>query len=289
MTEDDGRLLSAGVIALTTLVYLVNARFDHTWGRGIHLVYTAAAAAFVIVMAARTRVEDERPRDWQSILYIAAYLLALVTLLRLANVFGVHDIPGSSGTLVWVGLLLLGLASWFAVGRGSGISMLLAVVTAIVVVLAFIDWVFSPDGPDTFRWILLLLGLALFAGGFMSRGSDVRRSVAYVNGGGLAILALGLTFLGTSLGSSLALGGSSGTGWGWELMILGFGFASLIYSAHETQSGPGYLGAANLTLFVILAFPPGRDGASLIGWPLVLLLLSGAAIGAALRGNSQRP
>ena len=77
MTEDDGRLLSAGVIALTTLVYLVNARFDHTWGRGIHLVYTAAAAAFVIVMAARTRVEGERratgnrsstwpPTSWRS-------------------------------------------------------------------------------------------------------------------------------------------------------------------------------------------------------------------------------
>src|SRR5436190_2520312 len=92
MTEDDGRLLSTRGIVLNALVYVVKARFDHTWGRGIHLVYTAAAAAFVIVMAARTPVEGERPRDWQSILYVAAYLLALVTLLRLADVFGVHDI-----------------------------------------------------------------------------------------------------------------------------------------------------------------------------------------------------
>lgn len=282
-------MVAAGSVALTILVYVLNARFDHTWGKGIHLVYTAAAALFVIGMALRTRVDEDRPAAWQSVLYVVSYVLALLALVRLATVFSVDDPLNSSGTVVWMGLILLGLAAWFATARNSGISLLLAVVTSIIVVLAFVDWVFSPDGPETFRWVLLVVALVLFAGGVTSRGEDPRRSVAYVNGAGLALLALAFSFLGASLVGALNLGGGApGTGWGWELVILVGGFALLVYSAHERQSGPGYLGVANLFAFALLASPAGDDGPSLIGWPLVLILLTATLVVAGLRGDVQR-
>lgn len=36
--QDSDRLMAGGVVALTTLVYMLNARFDGTWGQGIHFV-----------------------------------------------------------------------------------------------------------------------------------------------------------------------------------------------------------------------------------------------------------
>ena len=280
--QDNDRLMAGGVVALTTLVFMLNARFDGTWGQGIHFVYTAAAAGFVIWLAAQTRVEGERPQAWQSVLYVASFALALFALARLADIFGVEDVANSSGTIVWVGLLLIGLSGWFATARNSGISLLLAVITSIVVILAFVDWVFGPDDVDTFRWILLLIAAVLLAGGFMGR-EDRSRAVAYVNGAGLALLALAVSFIGFSLAGIGDSGISFDAGWGWELMILTGAFALLLFSAHELQSGPGYLGVANLFAFVLLASAPGDDGPSLIGWPLVLIVLSAAALGSVFR------
>jgi hypothetical protein len=46
---------------------------------------------------------------------------------------------------------------------------------------------------------------------------------------------------------------------------------------------------AVLALFVFIAGPPGRDGASLIGWPIVLLLLSGGMLAIGLRPSHPLP
>jgi hypothetical protein len=44
-----------------------------------------------------------------------------------------------------------------------------------------------------------------------------------------------------------------------------------------------------LVLFVLIAGPSGRDGASLIGWPLVLILLAGAMLAIGLRPSHPLP
>jgi hypothetical protein len=78
-------------------------------------------------------------------------------------------------------------------------------------------------------------------------------------------------------------GGGESAGWGWELIVIGAAFALILYAARERQAGPAYLGALNLLAFVLLAAAPGEDGPSLIGWPLVLLVVAGTLIAAALR------
>jgi hypothetical protein len=263
---------------------VLESRFSDTWGKGIHLVYTLAAAIAVTMLARQTTVTGERPAGWQSVFYVASIALALLALGRLANVLGADNPFNSSGTVVWVGLLVVALALSYYNDKSSGISLLLAVIATAVVALNFVNWVFSPDGPNTFRWILLLLTVAFGAIGVMSR-ADRKRSVAFINGAGLTLLGLAITFALTGLAGVFSSGGASfaGAGWGWELILLIGGFALLVYSSHEAQSGPGYLGVANLLAFIALASPPSSDGASLIGWPLVLLLITGGLLAAGLR------
>ena len=296
-----GDTIAAGAVALTLLVLVVGGRFDAEWGSGIHLVYSAAAALAVIAMAAMSPrpahhgVERERPAGWQSVLFIAAFVLTLDALSNLAEVLGVDSVFDSSGTLVWVGLLLAGLMLWFARGWSSGISNLLSAITLVVVILAFVDWVFSPEETDTFRWILLLIAIGFGAYGASTRASEPHHAVGDVNAAGIALLALSATFLVEVL-LGAAFGGLSGVSssdtevaWGWELVLLAGGALLIAYSLLARQAGPGYLGAANLLAFAALATTPGDDGASLIGWPLVLIVVTGALLAIGLRRGDGRP
>jgi peptidoglycan/LPS O-acetylase OafA/YrhL len=283
--SENGPVIAAGVVVLTTLVYVLNVRFDGTWGQGIHLIYSGLAAGAVVAMAAMAPREGERQPAWQALLYVAAFVLALAALVNLADVLGADDPPNASGTIVWVGSLLVGLTAWLATSRDSGISTLLAAVTFGAVALAFVDWVFSPEEVDTFRWILLLLtvGFALVAAS--QRDARAHHAVGFVNAAGLSALGLGSTFaveafLGGLFGGG---GGSAEAGWGWELFLLCAGFALVAYAVIDRQSGPGYLGVANLLLFLVIAAGPDPDGASLIGWPLVLIAVAGALLTLGLR------
>ena len=290
-SPDRGDTIAAAAVALTVLVAMVNARFGTEWGRGIHFVYTAAAALVAIGMAAMSPRPTERPAGWQSVLFVASFVLFFAALANLADLLGADDAPfGSSGTIVWVGLLLAGLAAWFATGWNSGISTLLCALTLVVVILAFIDWVFSPEEVDTFRWILLLIALGFGGFGAARRPSEPDHAVGFVNAAGIALFLLAATFL-VELVVSAAFGGVTdlgspvgSTGWGWELVIFAGSAALIAYAVIARQAGPGYLGALNLLAFVLLAGGAGEDGPSLIGWPLVLIIVT-AGLFALGRGN----
>ena len=286
-----GDTIAAAAVALTLLVLIVSGRFDAEWGQGIHLVYSAVAAFALVAMAAGSPRTGERPAGWQSVLFITAFVLTAELLDHVADVLGADaGLFGASGTIVWVGLLLAGLAGWFATGWNSGISMLLCALTLVGVIVAFVDWVFTPEEVDTFRWILLLIALGFGAFGAARRPTAPHHAVAFVNAAGVALFALAATFLvEVVLGSIFSgLGGvisSAGeVGWGWELVLLVGGAALIAYSVVAGQAGPGYLGALNLFSFGLLATVPGEDGASLIGWPLVLILAT-VALFALGRGN----
>ena len=280
-----GNVVAAGVVALATLVYLLNDRFDDKWDVGIHLVYSGAAAAFALAAAASSSSGDERPRAWESILFLGSFVLAVAALVRLADVLGADDPPNAAGTIVWVGLLLAALMAWFASSRDSGISTLVAATTLGVVVVAFVEWAFDPEETDTFRAVLLVLAIAFAAAAARWQEDRPHHAVGLVNTAGLSILALAFTFAaGLLLGSFGFGGGSEQVGWGWELCILGAGAALIAYGTVFRQSGPGYLGTVNLLAFVVLAAGPDPDGPSLVGWPLVLIALTGALLAAGVQG-----
>ena len=98
-------------------------------------------------------------------------------------------------------------------------------------------------------------------------------------------LVLGGVF--SELGGVASIGPRA-AGWGWELVLLAGGAALIAYSVVAGQAGPGYLGALNLFSFGLLAAVPGEDGASLIGWPLVLIIATIGAVRARPRQRRRR-
>jgi len=281
-----GDQVAAGVVALTVAMYVLEMRFDGAWAPGIRFVIEGLAALFVGALAVQSPVEGDRPRAYQSILYIATFALALAALVNLADILGADDPPDASGTIVWIGLLLVALCAWFSARRNSAITTLLGAVTFGVVVEAFIDWVFDPHGFTTFRWILLLLIGAFVLASLNQRGTRPRHSVQFVNAAGLAAVFIGVTFLFRSL-----FDGDShyDAGTGWELVLLACGFGLVAYAGVDREPGPGYLGAAMLVLFAVVAGERSEDGASLIGWPIVLLLLAGGMLVIGLRPSRPLP
>jgi hypothetical protein len=289
-----GDQVAAGVVVLATFIYVLETRFEHAWGPGIRLVIDAAATFFAGALAVQSPVEGERPRAYQSILYVATFFLALALLKNLADVLGANNPISASGTIVWVGLLLMVLCIWFSARRNSAIMTLLGAISFAFVVEAFVDWVFSPNGASTFRWILLLLIGAFALASLNQRGPRPRHGVQFVNAAGLAAIVLGLTFALDLVFSGLAsvLGGGPerhGVGTGWELFLLACGFGLVAYAAVDREPGPAYLGVIVLALFVAIAGPRSASGASLIGWPIVLALMAGAMLVVGLRPSRPLP
>ena len=288
-----GDVVAAGVVVLTVLVTMINVRFDGTWGQGVHFVYSAFAAGFVIAMAALSVQEGDRPRAYQSTLFVASFALALLALIRLADILGANNHLSAPGTRVWIGTVLVALMAWFAVRRNSAIATLIGSVTFGVVVVSFVSWVFHPHSISTPRAILVTLTLAFVLAAVTQRDRRPRHAVHFVNAAGLSALALAITFaIGIIFGGiERAFGGtfSRDVGWGWELFLLVVACGLIAYGAVEREPGPAYLGVANLIAFTFLAAPPSASGASLVGWPLLLLVVAGGVLAIGLRPSRPLP
>ena len=277
-----GDLIAVGAVPLAVGVSLIDIRFDGEWGSGILLVLSAVPAALLLAMGLLAEREGEHPRAYQTILLVTGLALALSALVHLAEVLGADDPLTTSGSLTWIAAAFASVAAVPAWERvNSPICALIEVVAGGVALLAFVDWVFEPESTTTFRWLLLLLIGVYGAAHLRWREPRPRHAVHMVNAAGLAGIALAATFVDFNLDGG-NLFGSTANAW-WELVIAAVGFGLVAYAAVDREPGPAYLGAAVLVLFVTLAGIPGKEGASLIGWPLLLLLAGGAALAAGLR------
>ncbi|MCW2953155.1 MAG: hypothetical protein JWQ48_2325, partial [Conexibacter sp.] len=285
-----GDLIGAGAIPFTLGVVLVNVRLDSSWGTGIFFVLTALACALVLGMGVLAPLEGERPRAYQQVLLLGGLVLLFVTLLRLAQVLGSDAPLNAQGSTFWIATLLASSATWLARERRSAICALVAAVAGGVALLAFVGWVFHPHGPGSTRWILFLVAIGLVFGALVLRDRRRRESVYLIDAAGLAMLVLGLTYVGSLFSLTFAAdAGSVGPGAGWKLILLAAGLGLVAYAGVDEEPGPAYIGALNLLLFLVLDGIPGRDGASLWFWPVVLLLAGGAMIAAGLRPRVPLP
>jgi hypothetical protein len=278
-----GDVVAAGVVALAALVALLQVRFDGDWGDGVHLAYALAAIGFVAALALQAPREGTEPRAYQSALLATTFALAVPALTRLAQALG-SDGLDSSGTLAWVGGALAAVGVALALARGSAVCLLLGAVSLVIAVVAFVDWAFSPDGAGAFRWLLATL-TALFALATVGlRDSSPARAVAVANAGGLAALALGLTFAVDQIVTVETFG--PGAGAGWELFLYACGFGLCAYSAVDRAPGPGWIGVAILVVTTIVA---AGGKATLIGWPLALGAGAAALLVVGLRPSRPLP
>jgi len=289
-----GDPVAAGVVVLTLFAFLTVGRFAEDWSDGPRFLFAAVLAGLVVALALQADAGDEIPRPYESVIYVASFLLLLLALTQLAAVLGAED--GSSGTVVWVGSLLLGYCAHLSTRRNSAIMTLLGALTGVVVVVAFVDWVFSPDSITTFRWILFVCALVLTLGAVQRRDAARRHAVSLVDAVGFTILAIGATLVLDLIVGVIGqgfFGGDTGVPdggpLGWELVLLAFGFGLIAYGCVDRERVPAFLGILVLGFFFVLAVIPGEDGPSLIGWPIVLLLVAGAMLAIGLRPRQDLP
>ena len=293
-----GDIVAAGVTVLTLFVLLVFLRMGltDTWSKGVLLIVTAAAAALVIAMVMQPGSGDETPRPYESVLFVASFVLLLFALISLARVLGSH---GGDGTFVWVGLLLAGYCLYFTRERNSAVMTLLAAITLVVVVLAFISWVFTPHGVTTFKWVTFACAVGLALGAVSQRDARRRHAVSLVDAAGLTAILLGLLVIAGQIAGLLggiaarSFGGPqvslNGGPAGWEIVLLLFGLGLIGYGAIDRERVPQFLGIVVLGLYLYEAFQPGSGGPSLIGWPIILLVAAGALLAVGLRPRQDLP
>src|SRR5215212_1912124 len=189
-----GDLIAAGAVPLALGVLLINARMDGEWGTGVLLVLTALACGLVLGMGLLAPLEGERPRSYQQVLLLSGLALGFLALTRLAQVLGAEEPLATSGSLTWIAGIVTLCAAWIARTRRSAFCALIAALAAIVTLLAFVDWVFSPEGPSTVRWLLLAVAVALVLAALARRETRRRESVYLIDAAGVAVVVLGLTF-----------------------------------------------------------------------------------------------
>lgn len=280
-----GDTVAAGVVVLALFTLVTVLRFAGAWGDAPRFVLAAAVAALVIAMAVLADSGDPVPRPYESVLFVASFGLLVLALVELAELLGAED--AGDGTAVWVTAILLVYAAWLARRRTSAIMALLAALSGVTLFLAFVQWAFDPDGPQTYRWLLLLSALVLTAMAVHQRDADRRRAVAFADVAGLSIIGLGYTL---ALAGVFVISGEETSGRpsvGWELVLFAFGVGLIAYGCVDRERVPAFLGTAVLGIFGLLA--SRSEDATLIGWPIVLLVLAGGLLAIGLRPRRDLP
>lgn len=282
-----GDQVAAGVVVLTVAVALVVLRFAGEWSEGGLLLFAGLPSGVVLALAVLAPMEGPTPRAYQTVLYVSSWVLSLLTLAVLAFVFG--DDPPFDRTVALVAAPLAALAAFFAVARNSPTGTFLAAASSGVMLVAIVEWWFDAE-VQAVRWVLTLLIVGYL---FMVLGQRDRRpahAVQLANAGGLAALAIALPelvgyffFTFDEFPEEL-----SGSGWGWELVVLAVGFGLVSYGAVDHERGPTLLGVADLGAFVLLAAFVGDDP-GFVGWPLALAVIAVGMIAVGLRPTTPAP
>ena len=283
-SRERGAVLAAGAVVMTTFAALIDARFSDSWDAGPRLLVIGTTAMLIGTLALLAPLDESTPRSWQSVLYVADFVLTALALGELADALGA-EAPLSltaSGTIVWVGLVLICLCVFYATQRRSPIMTLLGAATAVVVVNEFFRWVADPR-IQTHRWLLLVCAIVSALGAVALRDLHRRHAVSLVDVAGVSVAAIGATLvlqvvIGHNTGPNVAAG--------WELVLLVTGFGLLAYGAVDRERVPEFIGVLVIGLFVVLA---GYGQTSLLWWPILLLLAGGALLAVGLRPRRSLP
>ncbi|HEX8741742.1 MAG TPA: hypothetical protein VF712_01280 [Thermoleophilaceae bacterium] len=291
---NQGVLLGSAGILLATAVLMVEVRFAEAWSNGVHLAIVAAACAALFFLGARERFSDG-PRPHQSALLVSSLALSTVAIGRLGDVLA-DDPFEHSLTIAWMAGLFAAVAAVAAFYYGSAVCTLFAAAGAATAVIALLDKA-TAEGvqTDNFRFYLTALAVAFGAGSvWLRRLGRERHSVQLVNAAALTLMAVAISFVIESFAASFD-GGSDddGPGFptdsGWELVLMIGSFWILAYAALRREAGPAWLGAVLLNVSALVAAADDPDDATIVGWPLAMLLLGLAALGLALRPPPRTP
>jgi hypothetical protein len=281
--------LAPAGLGLWLLIVVVQLRMDEPWATGVLFIVAVVPAALLLALAFAAAEGDNAARPEATILVVGGLSLAAVSLPRLGTILAGDDFADTGGTFTLLLAVFTALAVFCERRTRLSVCVLIASVAGVGLFLEFVHWVFGADDIDTFRVLLAIVFVALFAAGVMLAG---RTGTMLVAAAGLTVIASYYTTV-----FAVLFGDTSGLGWGWELITLLEGLALAAYAAVRLERGPGYLAFFVLLLFAVSAALVGDavgveingeelgDGssASLVGWPLVLLIATIAAAAAGLR------
>jgi len=288
-----GDVIAAGALVLGVAVLMINVRMNAKWDSGVLLVIDALAAALVGGMGLLASLEGPAPRPYHSLLLLVGLALVAASLYRLAQVLGTDHPLSASGTVTWIGLVLVAAAVYSAWWANSAASSLVAGIAGTVTLLSFVKWAFDPSGVSPFRYLLLLVLAATALVAVSWRDRRRRHAVAAVDVSGVAALGLALTFIAVPVAvpavSLAGRMGAGGPGFGWALVLLSAGCGLIAYAAVDREPGPAYLGVLVLVAAVATIGRPDPSGGSLLGWPIVLALVGAGGVALGLRPRLPLP
>ncbi len=270
--------IAVGAALLAAAFVVVQLRMDDPWATGVLFLVAAVPAAALLAAGLRDRPREEGPRAATSALLLGGLALFGVADGRFLQLVGSDDTLEAPRSLTAFFAILAAMALVAAWRSRSAACLLVAALAAGGTLLAAVWWVFDTENIASYRPALLFLALAFAGAAWLARRRPRHRDVL-VDAAGLAILAL------LQVGGALFLGFGAGLPVFWEGVVLVAAVALVGYAALTRAPGPGLLAILVLAgLAFTVAFDQRvffeDDGGdmSLVGWPLVLLVLGGLAL-----------
>jgi hypothetical protein len=213
--------------------------------------------------------------------------------------------PNKSGHTAWTFAATAGAGWYAAFARGLRWGALFAGLAVIVSWIALCDALFDPS-PTALRWLFIVAGAALAAAAFSIDREGEREGPELVTAAGVAGLFAGVIGLVIVFGQVVS--GAVATAFGgdpdlsgaqqhqeWDVFLLVVALLLIWYGLPAAWRGPVYIGAITLFVFIVSVgteitslFDEGPSG-DLVGWPLLLLVLGGAALLVGLYGGGGTP
>jgi hypothetical protein len=289
-----GLLFASGGIVL-------DIRKSATWGPGGRMLAVLIPAVVLYGLALDVLGErkssgvalgDAEP--WQSVLMVFAVILNVIWLTLFF-----HWVHAHGALVTFAVFLLTGLSAAYAAWRANvRFAGFLGALSLLVAWLALWDKILNHPSGATNRWLLIIVGVIFVAGSVWLARRGRRESSEVITVAGIAGVlgaSLGVFVTFAELGlSQFSSAGSVTPSLGglnarqhliWDLLLLLIVLALISYGARSRVRGPGYVGAIGLLIFLIsvgdqlsVRLSGGSPSGSVVGWPLVLLLVGAAAL-----------
>ena len=272
-----GLVFAAGAIALAL-------RKESDWGDWALFFVFAIPCAALYALAFAGRRDLPRLQGWQSAYFVFASLLLPLALLEFVDAVGGD--AGAELNLTWVFGIAAAVAALTSLRGHAWWQMLLAGVYAIVAWLALWDKILDNPSASTIRWLLIVFAVGLIAAAVVAARAGRPQAADLVTTAGIAAVVAGAISFAGLAGAAANVGGLLGGGGaapseGWNVYLLAVSLLLIAFGVRAATRGPAYVGALGLVAFIVLVGQNvgavGDDRTSVVGWPLLLLLI-GAAI-----------
>jgi hypothetical protein len=295
-----GALRAAGgvLLGLGAIAVIDRRSGPHPWTHFELMLVAAVPAAGLFAGSIERRGGASRntAEPWRAVLLITALLLAPVALFLLLQWLGAdtRDLLYDAAVL----LVTAGIALFGARRAHVPYAILLAGLGLLGVWMLVWLKIFDHASADTVRWLLLAGGVVLLAAAALAALLDADGAPELATAGGLGTVVAGA--IGVFVGGffpffELSESNSSETTGlahidgaqtsGWNIYLLVISIALVWVGVRSRARGPAYVGVLGLALFLasvtaqVARLEAGHGPShSLLGWPLVLVVLGLAAL-----------